>query len=109
MGYNPYDGLSVSGDVLALVKDGNSLPEVAVGDDVEIILPETCFYIAAGGQVADTGRIYSNVWEVEITDVRRPAAGLISHIGKVVKGTPKTGDSATAVRARASCRPRPRT
>ncbi|MFO7584743.1 MAG: DHHA1 domain-containing protein, partial [Anaerolineales bacterium] len=32
----------------------------------------------------------------EITDVRRPAAGLISHIGEVVSGRPRVGDKAIA-------------
>ncbi len=34
------------------------------------------------------------VGKLKVDDVRRPAAGIIIHIGEVVKGTVKTGDSA---------------
>ena len=33
---------------------------------------------------------------IEVTDVRRAAAGLISHIGEVVSGRPRVGDKAIA-------------
>ncbi len=54
---------------------------------MDIIVPETCFYIESGGQVSDQG-VFSNEgkWKVEITDVRRPATGVIVHSGKVISG-----------------------
>jgi alanyl-tRNA synthetase len=64
---------------------------------VEILLPSTSFYIEAGGQVSDTGYIVSKNgedWLIEVTDMRKPAAGVIVHKGKVLKGQPKTGDLA---------------
>jgi alanyl-tRNA synthetase len=77
------------------------------GDLVEVILPETCFYIEAGGQVSDTGRIISQTvpaalpsgqvgWEIHVTDMRKPAAGAVIHVGEVLRGTPKIGDHAIA-------------
>ena len=64
-----------------------------------MVLPETCFYVESGGQVSDTGIIRSidDSWEIEITDMRKPAAGLIVHVGKVVQGEPKVGDEAIAI------------
>ena len=97
--YDPYNSLEVEGEILALVRDGIALNEVAEGDQVEVILPETCFYIEAGGQVSDTGKIVSGLepgWEIRVEDVRRPAAGIIVHVGQVVKGSPHTGDLAKA-------------
>ena len=41
--YDPYNSLEVEGEVLALVRDGIALNEVAEGDPVEVILPKTCF------------------------------------------------------------------
>jgi alanyl-tRNA synthetase len=101
--YDPYSTTEVTGEVLALVVDGQSVNDAQFGDKVEVILPKTCFYIESGGQVNDTGSILSlppqmggQGWEIEITDIRRPAAGLISHIGEVVSGRPKVGDQAVA-------------
>lgn len=95
--YDPYAAFEAEGEVLSLVREGISVPEAQVGDSVEVILPQTNFYVESGGQVADTGTIVSvgePRWEIEIEDVRRPAAGVIAHHGKVVKGTPRAGDLA---------------
>jgi alanyl-tRNA synthetase len=97
--YDPYSSLQVEGDILAIVKDGNQAGVAQTGEDVEIMLPSTCFYIESGGQVADTGKIISRevaFWEIKVTDVRRPAAGVIVHIGKVTRGQPAVGDKAIA-------------
>ncbi|HEY3313568.1 MAG TPA: alanine--tRNA ligase [Anaerolineales bacterium] len=102
--YDPYTGSETEGEVLALVVDGQSVIEAQFGDKVEVILPKTGFYIESGGQVGDTGLIRSlslpgnNVsgWEIEVSEVRRPASGLISHIGEVVSGKPRVGDKALA-------------
>jgi len=101
--YDPYESLQVNAEVLALVVDGRAVSEAQVGDRVEIIIPRTGFYIEAGGQVGDTGMIstlptgeFGVGWQIEVTDVRRPAAGLISHIGEVVSGRPRVGDKAIA-------------
>ena len=98
--YDPYTSTTVNGEVLALVVDGQAVTEAQFGDKVEIILPKTGFYIEAGGQVNDTGSIFflspEGGWEIEISEVRRPSAGLISHSGEVVSGKPKVGDQAVA-------------
>jgi alanyl-tRNA synthetase len=97
--YDPYGSLEVEGPVLALLKDGNSTVSANPGDEIELILPSTCFYIESGGQVSDTGIIVSAnepSWEISIVDMRKPAAGMIVHLGKVVKGRPMVGDLAIA-------------
>jgi alanyl-tRNA synthetase len=97
--YNPYDLLEVETPVLAIVKDGEPLPSAQAGDRVEVLLPETGFYLEAGGQVSDTGTIVSVSeprWEIRVEDVRRPAAGLIVHVGTVVHGQAAVGDMAIA-------------
>ncbi|MGC1378896.1 MAG: alanine--tRNA ligase [Anaerolineales bacterium] len=107
--YDPYTSPETNGEVLALVVDGQAVSEAQFGDKVEIILPKTGFYIESGGQMGDTGRISSDFrslkdfgslesggWEIEVSEVRRPSAGLISHIGEVVSGKPKVGDKAVA-------------
>ncbi len=89
--YDPYASTQVKTEILAIVVDGQSVKEAQIGDKVEVILPKTGFYVEAGGQVADTGSIRGEGFEIEVTDVRRPAAGLISHIGEVISGRPRVG------------------
>ena len=97
--YDPYNALEVEGKVLALLRDGEPIKEAIVGDVVEVILPATGFYVEAGGQVSDTGTIVSVSeprWEIRIDDTRKPAAGIIVHIGEVLRGKPASGDLAIA-------------
>jgi alanyl-tRNA synthetase len=97
--YDPYSGFEVEGELLAIVKQGAALQEAHEGDRVELILPKTSFYVESGGQVADSGLIVSVAeprWEVRIDDVRRPASGIITHIGQVVRGMPRVGDAVIA-------------
>jgi alanyl-tRNA synthetase len=94
--HDPYGSLSVNGEVLALIVDGQSVQSAALDDQVEVILPKTGFYIEAGGQVSDTGVIRGADWQIEVTEMRRPSAGVLVHIGTVISGRPKVGDKATA-------------
>jgi alanyl-tRNA synthetase len=94
--YDPYNDLEVSGELLALIVDGQSVNEAQFGDSVEVIIPRTGFYLESGGQVSDSGYIKGLGWEIEISDVRRPAPGLIVHMGEVISGKPKVGEPAVA-------------
>jgi alanyl-tRNA synthetase len=97
--HDPYQRLEVQGEVLSIIKDGKVVKKAKMGDTVSIILPETSFYLASGGQVSDAGTIVSangSSWEVRVDDIHQPAAGMISHLGEVIKGVPKVGDKAFA-------------
>lgn len=101
--YDPYDDLQIESTVLSLVKDEQTIEDAHPGDQVEVLLPKTSFYVEAGGQVSDTGRITSapmdgsQGWEIRIEDMRKPAAGIIIHIGTVINGNPRVGDQAIAM------------
>ncbi|MBT7070736.1 MAG: alanine--tRNA ligase [Anaerolineae bacterium] len=94
--YDPYTKLEAKGEVLALIVDGLSVENANAGDAVEVAMPETGFYIEAGGQVGDEGVIVGDGWQINVTSMRKPAPGLILLVGEVQSGNPKVGDAASA-------------
>jgi alanyl-tRNA synthetase len=102
--HNPHATTELETSVAAILLDGKPVQSAKEGDQVEVVLPETCFYVASGGQVADSGFITSYpegetepLWEVEVQEARQPTAGLIVHAGTVKQGRPQVGDSAWAI------------
>ena len=81
-----YRDLATEAKVVGLLSRGE--PAVAVGadSDVEVVLDRTPFYAEGGGQLADSGTISGDGFEVEVHDVQSPVAGLNVHRGKVVSG-----------------------
>ena len=63
-----YESLSAPGTILAIVRDGRRVPEVAEGDEVEMILDRTPAYAESGGQIGDTGTITGTTGRGEIVD-----------------------------------------
>ena len=96
--YDPYSRLEVTGPLLGLIVDGEPVTQAKADDMVEAILPGTCFYVEAGGQVSDTGsiRAQDGAWEIQVEDMRKPAAGMVVHVGTVLRGEPRVGDLAIA-------------
>jgi len=101
--YDPYNEVEVEETVLALIKGGQRMNSVRPGDKVEVVLGRTCFYVASGGQVTDMGIIAhykpesdDPSWEIRVDEVRRPAVGVIAHVGVVVSGNPREGDEVWA-------------
>lgn len=96
--YNPYsyDQLTFSAPVVAIFRDGESVSSADKGDQVEIVLQRTSFYVASGGQISDTGILTGKDLKVQVEDVRQPVGGLIVHVGKVTSGRLKVGDNVQA-------------
>jgi alanyl-tRNA synthetase len=102
--HDPYSTTELETSVAALLRDGKLVKLAREGDEVEVILPETCFYVESGGQVSDTGYIAAYppgedepVWEIEVREASQPVAGLFVHTGVVKQGRPKVGDGVWAV------------
>lgn len=99
--YDPYQSLEIEGELLALFTGGSFVDQVSQGDYVEVLLPETGFYVESGGQISDTGTISSypdkdgvQPWKIQVKELKKPSAGVIAHVGSVLHGSPKVGDRA---------------
>ena len=95
------DHSQLTTEITALWRDGRLLDIVREGEEVEVVLPATPFYVESGGQVSDVGWIRSEhedpSWQVEVTEMRQPVPGLILHRGRVVEGELKPGMKAQAI------------
>jgi alanyl-tRNA synthetase len=73
---------STNCEVLAIVKNGVSVPAANAGDQVEVVLDHTSFYGDSGGQVGDTGSFTSvggSTTIAEITGCVLPVQGVRAH------------------------------
>jgi len=97
--YDPYELTKYDTKIISIIENGKIVKKAGAGSKIEIVTPETGFYMEAGGQVSDHGMItaHSGNGKIEISDVRKPAAGLIVHIGKVLEGRLSVGDEVHAV------------
>ena len=86
--------------VVGLIVDGKLTDHVSYGQEVEVVLAATPFYVESGGQVSDTGIILDDAeepaWQIAVSDTRRPVAGVIVHYGKVARGEVRLGAAAVA-------------
>ena len=89
-----YDTESAQGVVLALFRDEERVGEAQSGDVVGIVINQTPFYGESGGQVGDSGAIFSAAGgEVAVHDTQKKAGDLHLHLGTVSHGTIKVGDA----------------
>ena len=92
---------STGAEVLAIIKDGRGQGVQAAnpGDAVEIVLDHTSFYADSGGQIGDTGWLYSDDHNSVVADVSgctKPVQGVFAH--KAILRQPlKLGDKVDTV------------
>ena len=90
-GYTDYRS---SAKVLAILTDEGSVDSVSEGD-CSVILDRTPFYGEGGGQVGDTGTIYSDSFIASVYDTKKND-GIYIHLCTVANGTLSVGDSVMA-------------
>jgi alanyl-tRNA synthetase len=88
-----YDTESAEGEIRALVSGGKEVKSLKAGEEGQIVLNQTPFYGESGGQVGDTGVIRTAGGAVfQVTDVQKKLGDVFVHVGRLEKGTLKTGD-----------------
>ncbi|MGO1637993.1 alanine--tRNA ligase [Ancrocorticia populi] len=92
-----YTEASVQAKVVALLKDGQSVPVVTEPGEVDVILDQTPFYAEMGGQLADHGTIQvAGGGFLEVQDVQAPLKGLHVHRSYLSEGTIALDDQVVA-------------
>jgi alanyl-tRNA synthetase len=90
-----YEAVTDVGQVVALLKGGESVKRLAAGDEGEVVLDRTPFYAEGGGQVGDTGELGNVGAKFAVADTQKRGS-VHSHLGKVTKGVIEIGDKLAA-------------
>jgi len=93
--FRGYEGLSDSGNVVALLKKGTQVQSLEAGDEGEVVLDRTPFYAEAGGQVGDAGQLTASGVRFMVSDTQKRGAAH-AHIGRLLEGRLAVGDSLEA-------------
>lgn len=88
-----YDKEEAEGKVLAIVKDGDRVSELKVGEEGVIITNQSPFYAESGGQVGDQGVLKTDTAKLNVSDTKKQVGELWAHIARVEKGEVKAGDA----------------
>ena len=87
-----YDRLNHQSKIAALTTETELAEALTDGENGTLIVEETPFYAAKGGQAGDRGFISTPEGTFQVKDTIVLAGGKIGHIGTVTKGMLKTGD-----------------
>ncbi|KPK57862.1 MAG: alanyl-tRNA synthetase [Gammaproteobacteria bacterium SG8_31] len=93
--FTGYDQASAEARVGLIVVDGKPAASAAEGDRATVFLDRTPFYAESGGQVGDTGTLFSDHFRMEVTDTQKVGKAH-GHIGRIVAGQLSVGDTVTA-------------
>ena len=88
-----YDHLTYTSRVTVLTTDSAIVEALSDGERGTVFVEKTPFYATSGGQEADKGFIRTAEGEFQVEDVVKLLGGKFGHIGHVVRGMIKTGDT----------------
>jgi alanyl-tRNA synthetase len=89
-----YETETAEGVVLAILRGDERVAEAHADDEVGAVINQTPFYAESGGQVGDTGAIFSSGGgELAVHDTQKKAGDLHVHLGRVRHGTLRVGDA----------------
>ena len=88
-----YETENAEGKIVAIVVDGQPVAEIAAGAEAAIIANQTPFYAESGGQVGDSGVLFTPAGaEFPVSDTVKKLGDMHVHIGRLARGGLKVGD-----------------
>ncbi|MDE7282189.1 MAG: alanine--tRNA ligase [Lachnospiraceae bacterium] len=90
-----YDKLVHDSKISVLTTETELVEALTDGEIGTIFVDETPFYATMGGQVGDVGIIRSADGEFKVEDTVKMLGGKVGHIGRMVSGMFKVGDTVT--------------
>ena len=88
-----YETEGAEGRIAAIVVDGKEVPALAAGQDAAIVTNQTPFYGESGGQMGDTGALFTKDGaEFAVTDTAKRLGDVHVHLGTLARGSLKVGD-----------------
>ena len=95
--FKGYDVLDVAdAQVIAIYREGTSVPSLAGGEAGIVVLDRTPFYAESGGQVGDAGELDAGNGTFAVTDTQKIQPDVFGHHGKLAAGTLAVGDKVAA-------------
>lgn len=91
-----YDTATSQTTLTHLIYNGEEVSQVEAGETVYFMLTETPFYAVSGGQVADTGIVYNDNFEIAVSEVTKAPNGQNLHKGVVQFGQVNVGATVSA-------------
>jgi len=92
-----YQAVRSTGRVIAIIKDDQLINSIeGLGQTAEVLLNETPFYAASGGQIGDTGTWTSSNGVTKVVDTYSPVRGVVVHKVQVEFGKLSVDDEVTA-------------
>ncbi|RCL87691.1 alanine--tRNA ligase [Hyphomonas sp.] len=93
--FTGYDGTEGRGKLVAIAAGGARVDALSAGP-AELVFDTTPFYAESGGQAGDHGEIvFGNGARFIVRDVQKRAGDLHVHIGELVSGEARLGDTAS--------------
>ncbi|MBD2859508.1 alanine--tRNA ligase [Spongiibacter sp. KMU-158] len=90
-----YTQLAAEVEVRGLVRDGEVVDGLSVGERGAVILADTPFYAESGGQAGDSGLLLANGLRFEVADTQKSGDHFL-HYGVLVEGALAVGDKLEA-------------
>ena len=89
--FQGYEKLTHTGEVMALIVEGELCESVTQSGAIQIVLDTTSFYAEAGGQTGDHGVIEWLGGCIQVTDTQKQGQHFIHH-GQLISGQVSLGD-----------------